>query len=55
MPGEWEVADFVRRFKHGEFDGRLKEALDSLSPRQIDELQSFLLMPKNSDLHNSDY
>ena len=41
---EWNVRDFVERFKDGEFNAQLLEALDSLSPEQIEELERFLLM-----------
>jgi hypothetical protein len=40
---EWDVQEFVERFRHGEFDGHLRDALDSLSPDQIEDLQGFLL------------
>jgi hypothetical protein len=29
MSEEWDVLEFVERFKNGEFDGRLGETLDS--------------------------
>jgi len=45
---EWDVQEFVERFRDGEFDGHLREALDSLSPNQIEDLQSFLLMQGES-------
>ena len=41
---EWDVLEFVERFRNGEFDARLAETLDSLSAEQIEDLQSFLLM-----------
>ena len=45
---EWDVLGFVERFRGGEFDGHLREALDSLSLDQIEELQSFLLVQGES-------
>ena len=45
---EWDLLEFVERFKKGEFDGRLGEALDSLSPEQMEDLNSFLLMQGES-------
>ena len=41
---QWDVLEFVERFRNGEFDGRLGEVLDSLSPEQIEDLQSVVLM-----------
>jgi len=41
---EWDLLEFVERFKNGEFDGQLSKALDSLSPEQMEDLNSFLLM-----------
>ncbi len=40
---EWDVGEFVARFRDGEFDGQLRETLESLSPRQVEELQLFLM------------
>ena len=45
---EWDVMEFVERFRNGEFDARLAETLDSLSPEQIEDLESFLLMQGES-------
>ena len=45
---EWDLLEFVERFKNGEFDGQLGEALDSLSPEQMEDLNSFLLMQGES-------
>ena len=45
---QWDVLEFVERFRNGEFDGRLGEVLDSLSPEQIDDLQSVVLMQGES-------
>ena len=45
---EWDVLEFVERFRNGEFDARLAETLDSLAPEQIEDLQSFLLMQGES-------
>jgi hypothetical protein len=45
---EWDVLEFVERFQNGEFDARLTEILDSLSPEQIEDLQSYLLMQGES-------
>jgi len=41
---EWNVSEFIERFRNGEFDGHLGETLDSLSPEQMEDLQSFLLV-----------
>jgi hypothetical protein len=40
---EWDVDGFVARCKDGEFDGRLGNAIDSLSQGQFDDLERFLL------------
>ena len=40
---EWDIDGFFARFKNGEFDGKLGETLDSLSPDQFEALQRFLL------------
>ena len=45
---EWDVLEFVEHFKNGEFDGQLGETLDSLSPDQIEDLHSLLLMQGES-------
>jgi hypothetical protein len=45
---EWDILEFVERFRNGEFDARLAETLDSLSSEQIEDLQSFLLMQGES-------
>ena len=45
---EWDVLDFMERFKEGQFDGNLSETLDSLSPDQIDDLHILLLMQGES-------
>ena len=39
---DWDVQEFVARFRNGEFDGQLGETLDSLSPEQIEDLQCLL-------------
>ena len=44
---EWDVLEFVDRFRNGEFDGQWYEALNSLSPEQIEDLNHFLLMPSD--------
>jgi hypothetical protein len=41
---EWDVLEFFERFRNGEFDGHLREALDSLSSDQIEDLESLLLV-----------
>lgn len=41
---EWDVLEFVERFRNGEFDGQWNEALNSLSPEQIEDLNAFLVM-----------
>jgi hypothetical protein len=48
MSQEWAVLEFVDRFRNGEFDGQLGETLDSLSPEQIEDLNSLLLMQGES-------
>ena len=45
---EWDLLEFVERFKNGEFDGQLSKALDSLSPEQMEDLNSFLLIEGES-------
>ena len=40
---EWDVLEFVERLRNGEYDVRLAETLNSLSPEQIEDLESFLL------------
>ena len=45
---ECDLLEFVERFKNGEFDGQLGEALDSLSPEQMEDLNTFLLMQGES-------
>jgi hypothetical protein len=48
MSQEWDVLDFVERFRDGDFEGQLGETLGSLSPEQIDELQRVLVMQGES-------
>jgi hypothetical protein len=45
---EWDVLEFVERFRNGEFDGQLVETMESLSSEQIEELQARLLMQGES-------
>ena len=45
---EWDVQEFVERFRNGEFDGRLAETLGSLSPEQIEDLEHALLIQGES-------
>ena len=45
---EWDVLEFVERFRNGEFDTRLAETLESLSPEQIEDLNHYLLMQGES-------
>jgi len=45
---EWDVLEFMERFREGQFDGNLSETLDSLSPDQIEDLHSLLLMQGES-------
>jgi len=45
---EWDALEFVQRFKNGEFDGQWSETFDSLSPDQIEDLHSLLLMQGES-------
>ena len=40
---EWDVLEFVRRIRDGEFDDHIGEALDSLSPEQLRDLERFML------------
>jgi len=35
---EWDVLEFVERFRHGESDSQLGEALESLTPEQMEDL-----------------
>jgi hypothetical protein len=39
MSEEWDVLEFVERFRNGKFDGNLAETFDSLTPEQVDDLQ----------------
>ena len=39
----WDLLEFVERFRKGEFDGHLEETFDSLSPEQRAELQGSLI------------
>jgi hypothetical protein len=39
MSQEWDVLEFVERFRDGEFDGRIGEALELLSSEQIEDLR----------------
>ena len=41
---EWDVLEFVDRFRNSEFKGQWGEALTSLSPEQIEDLRGYLLM-----------
>lgn len=43
----WDVLEFVERFRNGEFDSQLAEALDSLSPEQTEKLRSLLIRGEN--------
>jgi hypothetical protein len=45
---EWDVLEFMERFREGQFDGNLSETLDSLSPDQIEDLHSLILMQGES-------
>jgi hypothetical protein len=45
---EWDVLEFVERFRNGEFDGQLGEIIESLSPQQIEDLHGYLLMEGES-------
>jgi len=45
---EWDVLEFMERFKEGKFDGHLSETLDSLSPDQIEDLHGLLLLQGES-------
>ena len=33
---EWDVQEFIDRFRNGDFDSRLPEIIKSLSPEQIE-------------------
>jgi len=37
----WDVLEFVERFRNCEFDTRMTETLDSLSPEQIESSRIF--------------
>ena len=45
---EWDVLEFFEHFRNGEFDGHLSETIDSLSPEQMEDLDSLLLMEGES-------
>ena len=45
---DWDILEFVQRFRNGEFDGQLAETLDLLSPEQIEDLHRFVLMQGES-------
>ena len=45
---EWDVREFVERFRNGDFDGQLHETLNALSPEQLEDLNSFLPMQGES-------
>ncbi|HSR09752.1 MAG TPA: hypothetical protein VLM42_21660 [Bryobacteraceae bacterium] len=45
---EWDVLKFVEYFRNGEFDTRLAETLQSLSPEQLEDLEKFLRMEGES-------
>jgi len=45
---KWDVPEFLERFRDGEFDAHLDEILRSLSPDQLEELQSLLLVEGES-------
>jgi hypothetical protein len=45
---KWDVPEFLERFRDGEFDAHLDEILQSLSPDQLEELQSLLLVEGES-------
>ena len=47
---EWDVLEFVQRFRNGEFDGQLGETISSLSAEQIEDIQHFLL--REGESHN---
>jgi len=42
MSEDWDVLEFVTRFKDGEPDGQPGEASDQLSPEQLRDLECFL-------------
>ena len=48
MSQEWDVLEFIERFRNGDFDGHLAETFDSLTPEQVDDLQRLLLMQGES-------
>jgi hypothetical protein len=39
MSQEWDVQEFVERFRDGEFDGQLGETLDLLTAEQVEDLR----------------
>jgi len=45
---KWDATEFVERFREGEFDGHLDDTLATLSPDQLEELQSLLLIEGES-------
>ena len=44
----WDVLEFIERFRTGDFEGRLEEALESLTPEQRkDLLRALRSMPED--------
>ena len=46
---EWDLLEFVERFRNGEYDGKVGETLDSLSSEQIEDLHSLLMQSECRD------
>ena len=44
MPQDWDVLEFIERVRDGELDDQLGEALESLTPEQMEELKRYLQM-----------
>ena len=45
MSQEWDVMEFFKRFRDGEFDNELGETLDVLTSEQFEDFRRLLLMP----------
>jgi hypothetical protein len=45
---QWDVLEFVQRFRNGELDGKLEDTLDVLSPEQLEDLHRILLEAERS-------
>ena len=49
MPNQqWDVLEFLKRFRDGEFDDELGETLDVLTSEQFEEFRRLLLMQREN-------